>query len=96
MGDTRYSRYCCRRFTPSDRITLLPGVQEGKRRPTVFPVDGKIRVERQHRVVLIDFSHADDASIRQRHRHVAELVHQLAQRADVFFDLECEAKGTVL
>ena len=51
-------------------VQLLPppGMNQRKRHAAVFAVDRKIRIERKHVVPVVDFGHADDAGIGQRHR----------------------------
>ena len=71
-------------------------MNERKRHTAMFPIDREIGIQCQDGMPFMDFGHAYDASIRQRHRCVPIFLKQLAQGAYMLLDPECDIERTVL
>ncbi len=62
----------------------------------MLSIDEEIGIERQDEMPTVDFRHANDAGVRQRHRRVPVFLHQSAQCAEMLLDLECNPKRAIL
>ena len=80
-----------------DRAGLLCRREdERQRRSAMFSIDQEIGVQRQDGMPIMDFRHTNDACIGERHRRVPVFLQQLAQRADMLIDPECDAQRSML
>jgi hypothetical protein len=61
-------------------------VDERQRRSAMFSIDQEIGIQRQDGMPIMDFGHANDACIGQRHRRVPVFLKQFAQIIDVLID----------
>ena len=55
----------------------------------------KVGIQRQNKMLIIDFRHTDDARIGQRHWNVTVFPEKLMQRIDMLVDPECQTKCAV-
>ena len=71
-------------------------MDERQGRSAAFAVDGEVGVERQGGVAVVEFGHADEAGVGQRHRRVAVFLDEGSQFGEVVFDSERYGERAVL
>ena len=61
----------------------------------MFTVDHEIGIERQHRILIVNFSHPHNTRIGERHWPISIFLMQLAQGGNVLIDAERDSKRAI-
>jgi hypothetical protein len=96
--DELFRLYLCHGFVLQSRCLILLlccRVDERQQRSAMFSIDQEIGIQRQDGVPIMDFRHANDACIRQRHRRVRIFPQQFAQCIDMLVDAECHVERPI-
>ena len=61
----------------------------------MFTVDDEIGIERQHGILIVNFSHPHNARIGERHWPISIFLVQLAKGGNVLIDAERDPERTI-
>ena len=61
----------------------------------MFTVDHEIGIERQHRILIVNFGHPHDTRIGERHWPISIFLMQLAEGGNVLIDAERDPERTI-
>jgi len=76
-------------------VLFLCGEKERKRLMAMFTVDHEIGIERQHRILIVNFRHPYNAGVGERHWPISIFLMQLAKGGNVLIDAERDPKRAI-
>jgi hypothetical protein len=77
------------------RALFLRGKKESKRLMAMFTVDHEIGIERQHGILIVNFGHAHNTRIGERHWPISIFLMQFAKGRNMLIDAERDPERTI-